>query len=671
MKYPITVAQDIVDNYYGEAVADPYRWLEDDNSQRTRDWVAQQNGVTEGYLSQFAIRGALRKRMTELANYTKVEFIAKRGGYIYYTKNSGLLNQPVICRATTIGSDDEQQLFDVNTLSDGGTVALSGVALSRCGRFMSLQFASSGSDWNDIRVLDIASGEMLDDHIRWSKFCDVQWYGDGFLYSAYIGGENSDAIYQDKNEFHTVYYHKLGTAQSQDRVEMGSSEFADRFYEAVVCENSNHIFVTESQGQGNAIYVKDSEYRLLVPQMCDVNEIIGVRDNTLYILSDSAAPMGELRGVDIVTGEVHTVIPQGRYQMNQVLICGEYLLASFQVDAAHRVKIYNLRGEQCGEVELPDMGSVQLYATGDVDEAYILFNSYLLAPTLYRYDFRRGDLQLIFKSSIDFDFSNYVTTQRECFSADGTAIKYFVTHSRDIKLDGSNPTLLYGYGGFNISLNPNFSPYRLPFIEMGGVYVVATLRGGGEYGEQWHNAGTKERKQNVFDDFIAVAEDLINCGYTRSDKLAINGGSNGGLLVGAVVNQRPELFAAAVPQVGVMDMLRYHRFTIGWNWARDYGRSDEGVEAFNYLRAYSPLHNIKSDGAGYPAIMVTTGDHDDRVVPAHSFKYAATLQAADIGDAPHLIRIETDAGHGAGKPLEKVIAEQTDIYTFILSEINS
>lgn len=673
LKYPESKKGEVVDNYFGKKVADPYRWLEDDCSAETAGWVAAQNSVTNKYLSQIAVRPQLRKRMTELADYARVGLPVSHNGYYYYSKNSGLQNQSVIYRSKNLDLDEGELVLDPNTLSKDGTVALQGVELSSCGNYMSCQVATSGSDWNDIFVMDLRSGKRLDDYIKWCKFCEVQWCGDGFYYSGYTPvGDGS--VLQAVNEYHTVYYHKLGTKQTDDRVEFRSSEYPNRFYEVVVSDDEQYIFLTESEGRGCALYAKGNKelnatFKPLITQLDDINQIVGTKGDKLYVKSNTNAPMAQLLEIDIKSGDSKIVIAECDNMLVDVQLCSDNLIVTYEIDASHTAYLYGLDGVRAKEIMLPTLGSVEFSYSKDDNQLLYSFMSYLSPSTIYKYDLKGGESELLYSSAIDFDFNKYETKQLECVSKDGTSIKFFITHSRDLKLDGTNPTLLYGYGGFNISLNPSFSPYRLPFLEMGGIYVVATLRGGGEYGEQWHAAGTKERKQNVFDDFIAVAEYLISEGYTSAKRLAINGGSNGGLLVGSVVNQRPELFAVAIPQVGVMDMLRYQYFTIGWNWASDYGRSDDSKGSFDYLYAYSPLHNIKDDGTSYPAIMVTTADHDDRVVPAHSFKYAATLQAANTGSAPKIIRIDSNAGHGAGKPVAKMVEEQTDIYSFILNNI--
>lgn len=670
LEYPESKKGEVVDNYFGKKVADPYRWLEDDCSAETAEWVAAQNRVTNNYLSQIAIRPVIRERMTQLADYPRLELPTNHNGYYYFAKNSGLQNQSLIYRSKSLNLDGGELVLDPNSLSEDGTVALQGVEFSKCGNYMSCQVSSSGSDWNEIFVIDLNSGKRLDDYLCWSKFCTVQWSGDGFYYSGYAPAEDGSLL-QAVNEYHTVYYHKLGTEQADDRVEFRSEEFPNRFYEVVVSDEDDYIFLTESEGRGYAIYVRenepDSEYKQIVTELDDLNLIVGTKGDKLYLMSNSSAPMAQLLEMDIKSGESKVVIAESTNMLVDVKLCSDNMIVTYEQDASHHAYIYKMDGERVKGIELPTLGSVEFSYAKDENQLLYSFTSYLSPSTIYKYDFNDDKSIAIYKSDIDINLDNYQTKQLECISKDGTPIKFFITHRKDLKMDGMNPTLLYGYGGFNISLNPSFSPYRLPFIERGGIYVVATLRGGGEYGKEWHNAGTKERKQNVFDDFIAVAEYLISEGYTSPKRLAINGGSNGGLLVGAVLNQRPELFVAAVPQVGVMDMLRYQYFTIGWNWASDYGRSDNSKSSFDYLYAYSPLHNIKSDGTPYPAIMITTADHDDRVVPAHSFKYAATLQAANTGSAPKLIRIDSNAGHGAGKPVAKTIEEQTDIFSFILN----
>lgn len=671
-EYPETRRVDTTDVYFGTEVADPYRWLEDDNSEETAAWVKVQNEVTDAYLAQIPFRQALKEKLTGLINYEKMGTPSFRNGKYYFSKNDGLQNQSVLYEADSLNGE-ARVLLDPNKLSDDGTVALSSMSFSKDGKYLAYVISRSGSDWNEIYVMDVESRKVLDDHIMWAKFTGAAWQGDGFYYSAYDAPADGKGL-SAKNEFQKVYYHKIGTPQSEDRLEYMNPEHPLRFYSVGLTDDERFLCLYESDGEGNAIYVKDLKaakpgYKCIASDMSKNNAIIDSDEKRIYMMTNEGAPNYKLVAFDIdklEEGKHTEIIAECGHLLEGVSLAHDKMIVTYMENIAHHAYLYDLDGNRLREIALPTAGSAGFSTDKEHKEIYYAFTSYTFPGAIYKYDMDKDESSLIFTPKVDFNPEEYVTEQLTYPSKDGTMVNMFVTHRKDIEMNGKNPVLLYGYGGFNISLTPGFSAMRIPFIQSGGIYVVANLRGGGEFGEEWHKAGTKLQKQNVFDDFIAAAEYLIKEGYTSPEHIAINGGSNGGLLVGAVVNQRPDLFRAAVPQVGVMDMLRYHTFTIGWNWASDYGRSDDSEEMFKYLIGYSPLHTIKNDGTEYPAIMVTTGDHDDRVVPAHSFKYAATLQASDTGDAPKLIRIDSKAGHGSGKPIAKVIEEQTDIYAFIM-----
>ena len=673
--YPVTATVDTVDIYFGTPVHDPYRWLENDTSAETAQWVEAQNTVTRAYLDAIPFREQLRQRFTELYNYERVTAMSKINGKYYFLKNDGLQNQSVLYEQDSLTAEP-RVFLDPNTLSDDGTVALSGTSWSNDGRYFAYIIARSGSDWNEIYVRDLATGQQLDDHIRWAKFTGVAWHGDGFYYSAYEPATDGTE-YSSKNEFHRVYYHRIGTPQTADRVEFESKTEPLLFHQAETSHDERFLFIYQSKGHGNSILVKDlaaarPEYKTIVQSLDDECYVAGSDDKFIYIHTLAGAPRGQVMAVpvdNIAPENLRVFIPEGEHVLSGIAQTADKWVVVYEVDACEQVFIYSHEGQRISQIELPEPGVVSVNSSPKHEEIYYKLSSFTNPGALFSYDISTGRSTQYNQARVDFDCSAYTTEQIVFPSKDGTPIHAFLVHRQGIERNGNNPVLLYGYGGFNISVNPSFTTSVLPFLEAGGIYAVVNLRGGAEYGEQWHQAGTKLNKQNVFDDFIAAAEYLIGQKYTRPELMACRGGSNGGLLVGAVVNQRPDLFGAAVAQVGVMDMLRYHKFTIGWNWAGDYGTSDDSEEMFRYLLAYSPLHNISNDGTPYPAILVTTADHDDRVVPAHSFKYAATLQAANTGDKPKLIRIDSKAGHGGGKPVAKTIEEQTDIYSFVMQNL--
>lgn len=675
LTYPETAKTDVVDTYFGTSVPDPYRWLENDTSVQTAAWVAAQNKVTGEYLSKIPFRGALLRRLTAVADYEKTGAPAKKHGKYYFYKNDGLQNQSVLYVQNSLDGE-ARVMLDPNKLSADGTVALTGTSFSHDGKYMAYTISRSGSDWTEIYVIDTESGQTLDDHIVWAKFTGAAWHGDGFYYSAYDAPE-AGKEYSNVNENHKIYYHKLGTPQSADRLVYENKAYPKRFYSASVSDDETLLFVYESgDGAGNALYVKDltkpdAPLTAMATDMKYQYYPVETIDGKTYIFTNYGAPRYRIMATTAdkpAQKDWTEVVAEGQSVLSGVQVIGGKLLLTYDKDVANHAYLYSLDGKMEHEVKLPGLGSVGFSGDKDDRECFFTFTSFTIPGAVYRYDIGQNTYSLLRAPKVDFDSDGFITEQVFYPSKDGTRIPMFLTYKKGLKRDGRNPVYLYGYGGFNISLNPGFSSSRIPFLESGGIYAQANLRGGGEYGEEWHQAGTKMKKQNVFDDFIAAAEWLIKNGYTGKDKIAIVGGSNGGLLVGACMTQRPDLFRVAVPQVGVMDMLRYHKFTIGWNWASDYGTSDDSKEMFEYLKSYSPLHNLKK-GTRYPATLVTTADHDDRVVPAHSFKFAATLQECNDGTHPTLIRIDRKAGHGAGKPMSKVLEEQADIYGFIMHNL--
>ena len=664
----------VVDDYFGTKVADPYRWLENDTSAETADWVKAQTEVTNDYLSHIPFRNALKDRLTEFVKYERYSMPSKKHGRYIYSKNDGLQNQSVIYMQETLDGEPTV-LLDPNKLSDDGTVSLGGISFSNDGKYMAYTIQRSGSDWVEIYVKDMNTLELLPDHIEWAKFTGASWYKDGFFYAAYdrpeVGKEFSNV-----NENHKIYYHKLGTPQEKDELFYSNPAQPRYFHQVDLTEDEHYMFLFESgQGAGSTLWIRDMQdpngkFVQIADDMDYQYGPIDVIDDMLYIFTNYNAPKGRICRVSAKAPQMENwvdVIPEGENVIAGISLANGKMIVTYDKDAANHAYVYTMDGEQLHEIALPTYGSVGFSSEYKEPEVFYAFTSFVFPTTIYQYNIDDNTSSVFRAPAIDFKSEDYETEQVFVTSKDGTKVPMFLTYKKGLQKNGNNPTLLYGYGGFNVTLNPGFSTSRLPFIENGGIYAQMNLRGGNEYGEEWHIAGTKLQKQNVFDDCIACAEYLINNNYTSPKYLALNGGSNGGLLVGAVVNQRPDLFGVAVPQVGVMDMLRYHLFTIGWNWASDYGTSEDDEAMFKALYAYSPLHTIQSgENVHYPAIMVTTADHDDRVVPAHSFKYAATLQAAQTGSEPKIIRIDTKAGHGGGKPISKVLEEQADIYSFIL-----
>ena len=663
----------VVDDYFGTLVADPYRWLENDTSEQTAAWVEAQRAVTDDYLSHIPFRGAIKDRLTEIMNYERYSVPGKRFGRYIYSKNDGLQNQSVLY--IQYPDKEPEVLLDPNKLSDDGTVAFGGGSQSNDGKYYAYLIQRSGSDWVEIYVMDIATKELLPDHIEWAKFTGASWYKDGFFYAAYdkpVAGKE----FSNVNENHKIYYHKLGTTQDQDQLFYSNPAQPRYFHQVDLTEDEHYMFLFESgQGAGSTLWIRDMQdpkgkFVQIAEDMDYQYMPIDVINDELYIFTNFDAPKGRVVKVSAKAPQMANwkdLIPETDDVLVSAQMAAGKMIVTYDKDAANHAYVYDLEGQMLHEIALPTFGEVGFSSRYDEPEVYYGFTSFVYPMTVFKYDIEKNESTVFRAPKVDFKPEDFTTEQVFVISKDGTKVPMFLTYKKGLQMDGKNPTLLYGYGGFNITLNPGFSTSRLPFLENGGIYAQMNLRGGNEYGEEWHLAGTKLQKQNVFDDCIACAEYLIQKNYTSPDYLALNGGSNGGLLVGAVVNQRPDLFKVAVPQVGVMDMLRYHLFTIGWNWASDYGTSEDDEAMFKALYAYSPLHTIQSgEDVHYPAIMVTTADHDDRVVPAHSFKYAAALQAAQTGPEPKIIRIDSKAGHGGGKPIAKVLEEQADIYSFIL-----
>lgn len=673
--YPYTRQDTVTNTYWGVTIPDPFRWLEDDRSEETKAWVSAQNKVTYAYLEQIPFRESLRERLTQLQNYPRYGSPMKVNGKYYFFKNEGLQNQSVLYELDSLNAT-ARVLLDPNLLSDDGTVALSQIAFSKDGKYLAYSIARSGSDWNEIFVMEVATRQLLPDHIQWVKFSRIAWHGNGFYYSAY-DQPDKNRKFSKKNEFHKIFYHQLGQQQSENKLVFENKQFALRNFSADVTDDEKYLFIYESEStSGNSLWIKNTANkneapRLIAPGFNSDFDVIDHFNGKVYVLTNYQAPNKRLMAFDPAKPELEhwtTVIAETNHVLETTSIIGGKLLVRYLKDASHHLYVYTPDGTQLHKVELPTIGTVGISGNMHDNEAFYTFTSFTYPPTIYRYLIAENKAELFRKSEVLFNPEDYVSEQIFYTSNDGTQIPMSIIYKRGMKRNGKNPTMLYGYGGFNISLLPSFTVSRIPFLEKGGIYAIANIRGGGEYGEKWHKAGTKMQKQQVFDDFIAAAEFLIAERYTRSSRLAINGGSNGGLLVGAVMTQRPELFEVAVPEVGVLDMLRYHKFTIGWAWATDYGTVDDSKEMFEYLLSYSPLHNLRQ-GTDYPATLITTGDHDDRVVPAHSFKFAAALQQANSGKNPTLIRIDINAGHGAGKPISKIIDAQTDVWAFVMHHL--
>lgn len=676
--YPVARKGDQVDDYHGVKVPDPYRWLEDLDSEETRKWVEEENKQTFAYLAEIPARTTIKDRLTKLWNYEKYGVPFKEGNRYFYTRNSGLQNQSVLYSVNSLDAEP-QTLLDPNTLSSDGTVALSGTAVSNDGKLLAYSLSASGSDWQEWKVRDVSTGKDLTDDMKWSKFSNASWTrdGSGFFYVRY-DEPKGDAL-KDTNYFQKLYFHKIGSPQSEDLLVYERPDQKDWLFDGKVSKDGNYLIIAVSQGTDvkSRIYykdlrTKDSQVVKLLDDFDAAYVFIGNDGPRFWFQTDVGAPRGKIIEIDTAKPERNNwkiLVPETKETLQGVTVVDHKFIANYLKDAYTQVKIFDTTGKFIREVEFPSIGSADGFG-GEPDdrETFYSFTSFTTPATIYRYDMETGKSTVFRQPKVDFIPANFETKQVFYTSKDGTKVPMFITYKKGLKLDGNNPTYLYGYGGFNVSLTPEFSVGMVVWMEMGGVFAVPNLRGGNEYGEEWHQGGMKLKKQNVFDDFIAAAEWLIANKYTSTPKLAISGGSNGGLLVGAALTQRPDLFGAALPAVGVMDMLRFQKFTIGWAWVSDYGSSDN-AEEFKALYAYSPLHNIKP-GTKYPPTLVTTADHDDRVWPGHSFKFAATLQAAQGGPAPVLIRIETKAGHGAGKPTSKIIEESADRYAFLVRTLN-
>lgn len=678
LTYPVSKKVDQTDLYHGTAIADPYRWLEDANGVDTKAWVDAQNQVTKAYLATIPQREAIRQRLTQLWNYERYSVPFREGGRYFYSRNDGLQNQAPLYTMKTL-ADKPRLLLDPNTLAADGTVALAGTAVSPDGKLLAYGIAASGSDWNEWKVRDIETGKDLADHIKWVKFSRTACTrdGKGFFYSRYDEPKEATKL-ADVNYFQKLYYHRIGTSQAQDTLVYDRPDQKEWGFGAQTTDDGRYLLITATQGTAHKyrIFYKDLSKpdAKVVPLIDNFDAAYEFIDNigpVFYFSTDRNAPRQRIVAIDVrkpAEANWKEVVAESADTLVGVSMIHNQLVAEYLKDARSVVRVLGLDGKLVREISLPGIGSAAGFHGKRGDrETFYSFTGFTTPTTIYRLDLASGKSSVFRQPKLAFDPAAYETRQQFFTSRDGTKVPMFIVAKKGLVYDGNNPTYLYGYGGFNISMTPGFSPANLAWMEMGGVYVVANLRGGGEYGEAWHQAGTKLRKQNVFDDFIGAAEWLIANKVTSPAKLAIGGGSNGGLLVGAAMTQRPDLYAAAIPMVGVMDMLRFHKFTIGWAWTSDYG-SSENPEEFAALVKYSPLHNLKP-GTCYPATMVTTADHDDRVVPAHSFKYAATLQAAQGGTAPVIIRIDTKAGHGAGKPTSKQIEEVADRWGFLVKNL--
>ncbi len=679
LTYPSSHKSNQIDSYHGTVVTDPYRWLENPDSPETRAWIESQNQVTFGYLGEIPARETIKQRLTKLWDYEKYSIPFKEGEQYFYFKNDGLQNQSVLYTLKSLDAEP-RILLDPNKFSEDGTVALSGLSISEDGKLLAYGISTSGSDWQEWKVRDIETGEDLQDHLKWIKFSGASWThdGEGFFYSRYDEPKEKTQL-EDVNFYQKLYYHQLGKPQSEDTLIYHRPDQKEWGFGGGVTEDGRYLIISVWSGTDskNLLFYKDltnpnAEVVELINEFEADYSFIDNDGSVFYFRTNLNAPRGRLIAIDTkkpARENWQEIIPQSAETLESVSILNNQWVADYLKDAHSQIKIFDLKGEFIREVELPGLGSVGGFGGKRYDtETFYNFTSFTIPGTIYRYDMVTGKSEVFRAPKVDFNPDDYETKQVFYDSKDGTKVPMFIIHKKGIKLDGNNPTYLYAYGGFNASMTPGFSVSLLVWMEIGGVYAMANLRGGGEYGEEWHEAGMKEKKQNVFDDFIAAAEWLIANKYTKTDKLAIAGGSNGGLLVGACMTQRPDLFGAALPAVGVMDMLRFHKFTIGWAWTAEYG-SPDNPEEFPALYAYSPLHNLKPNTA-YPATLITTADHDDRVVPAHSFKFAAALQANHTGDAPVLIRIETKAGHGAGKPTAKIIEEAADKWAFLVRTLN-
>ena len=682
VSYPDTRTEGTTDDYFGTTVQDEYRWLEDDNSEETKAWVQEENEATFGYLEQIPFREAIGERLTELVNYPRLSSPFKVGRYYFYAKNDGLQNQSVIYYKE--GMEGEEMVFiDPNALNKEGTTSINLLGADKDNRYMAYSRSDAGSDWTKIYIREIATNQDLDDELEWVKFSGAGWYGEGFFYSRYPAPAPGEEL-KGNNTNHSVYFHRLGEDQSSDRLVYEDRANPNYYHYGGTSENEDYFVMYAAPGtdgfatyylplDGDGTLPAKIEPIALFPDTKNKSQVVHTSDRNFWVHTDIGAPNYRLVKINLdkpVKSNWTEVIPEAENLLQGVNTGGGYLFANYLEKATDRYYRLNYDGDDKTVIELPGVGSAGGFGgKEDETELFYVYTSFIYPPTIFSYDVATNESKPFFQPELKFDPAEYEEKQVTYTSKDGTEVTMFLVHKKGLELDGQNPTYLYGYGGFNISLSPSFSAMRIPLLENGGVFAMANLRGGGEYGEEWHQAGMLQNKQNVFDDFIAAGEYLIDQGYTSREKLAIAGGSNGGLLVGAAMTQRPDLFAVAFPAVGVMDMLRYHKFTVGKGWIPEYGSSEDST-MFPVLRAYSPLHNLE-EGTDYPATMVTTADHDDRVVPAHSFKYAAKLQASHGGDRPVLIRVETDAGHGAGKPISKSIEEQADMWSFFFYNTDS
>ncbi len=672
LDYPATRRGDVVDNYHGVNVADPYRWLEDADSNETLEWVEKQNELTERFLSRIPARKRIEQRLTELLNYERYSTPYKQGGWYFFWKNDGLQNQSVLYRQKTLDGP-ASVVINPNLLSKDGTVAIGSTAVSEDGAYLAYGISRSGSDEQQVRIRNIETGKDLPEVLNWCRFTSIAWKHDasGFYYNRFP--DPNKVAPQDVTNYNRVYWHRLGTARSEDVLVYGSNENKELGFAPFITEDGKFLllYVYHGTDPRNGIYYRrigeNGEFSRLFELGDAEYDFIGNSGTVFYFNTDKNAGLGRIVKVDVgkPEPELETLIGESEDVIDYAGLVGGRFVVAYMSDVHHKLRIFDLQGDFVKELKLPTVGTVGgLSGKQDQNEMFFSFTSFLFPTTSYRYDFANGSLTVFKQPQIAFDASAYETKQVFCKSKDGTRVPMFITYKKGLKLDGNNPTLLYGYGGFNISIRPSFSTSAIVWLETGGVYAVANMRGGGEYGEPWHRAGMLDKKQNVFDDFIAAAEWLVANGYTSTDKLVIKGGSNGGLLVAACMLQRPDLYGAVVCQVPVIDMLRYHKFTVGRYWIPEYGNAEADKEQFDYLYAYSPLHNVEQ-GREYPPILITSADTDDRVVPMHSKKFAATLQAKAGGDNPILLRVETKAGHGAGKPITKTIEEQADIFAFL------
>lgn len=677
VRYPQTAKVDTVDVYHNTKVEDPYRWLENDNSNETKNWVKEENKVTESYLASIPYRDRVRKRLEELWNYPRYSSPFKKGEYYYFFKNDGLQNQAIMYRQRGLDGAPEEFL-NPNTLNREGIAALGSYSFSKSGKYFAYSIAEAGSDWQEVSVMKADTKELLTDKVRWVKFSGYSWDGDdGFYYSGYDQPDEKSKL-SKQNQFHKVFYHKIGTPQSADKLVYEDKQHPLRYHGGGLTEDGRFLVLSVSEGTSGAeIWYRDmkdpaqQKLKLLIPGFATEPDVVDNDGAKLLVRTNEGAPNYKVVLIDPKSPDKSkwkTVIPEKPEALQSVSTGGGYLFAQYLKDASTKVYQYTYDGKLVREITLPGIGTASGFGGERPDrEFFYTYTSFSMPPAIYRYDVATGQSTLFRKTETRMNTDNFETQQVFFASKDGTYVPMFLTYRKGLKMDGNNPVLLYGYGGFNIPITPGFSMSNAFFIEQGGIYAVVNLRGGSEYGEKWHKAGMLEKKQNVFDDFIGAAEFLIKSRYTNPQKIAIRGGSNGGLLVGAAMTQRPELFKVALPAVGVLDMLRFHKFTVGWGWTVEYGSSDS-ANHFPFLYKYSPYHNLKP-GVSYPATLITTADHDDRVVPAHSFKFAARLQEYQSGDNPVLIRIETNAGHGAGKPTSKLIDEAADVWSFVLQNL--